>query len=337
MRRMKLSRRALLALVLVGIGGLGCLYLGNASWLAAVPRGVPQVVAQRGVAQQYLSSNLTDDSCTARLILPPTHSLIDNTLPSIDAALTAGADIVEADIRVTKDRQFVLLHDVELGCRTEGTGRVSQHTVAELQRLDVGYGYTADGGKSFPLRGKGVGLMPTLAQVLQKYPEQRFLIQIKDGERKVADSLVAYLRLNQLEISNRLSFFGAAAPLNRLKQIVPAARTWSAQSVQRCLKGYVDTGWFGHVPLACEDGMAIVPVDQADLLWGWPNRFLARMRAHHTQVMLIGRVDGLTSGNFSRLDTLADLSKVPAGFDGLIWTDQIRVIGPALRVQKNSP
>ena len=55
----------------------------------------------------------------------------------------AGADIVELDIRVAADRQFVLFHDVELGCRTDGTGRVSQHSVAELQRLDVGYGYTA--------------------------------------------------------------------------------------------------------------------------------------------------------------------------------------------------
>ena len=62
MRRMKLSRRALMTLASIGIGGLGCLYLGNASWLVAAPHGVPQVVAQRGVAQQYLSGNLTDDS-----------------------------------------------------------------------------------------------------------------------------------------------------------------------------------------------------------------------------------------------------------------------------------
>lgn len=36
--------------------------------------------------------------------------------------------------------------------------------------------------------------------------------------------------------------------------------------------------------------MIIVPIDQTYLIWGWPNRFLARMREHHTEVMLIGRV-----------------------------------------------
>ena len=158
------------------------------------------------------------------------------------------------------------------------------------------------------------------------------MIQIKDSERKVADSLVAYLRLNQLDISDRLSFFGAVAPLNRLKQIVPASKTHGpARSVQRAASWAMSIPvGLATLPRACDDGVVIIPVDQADLLWGWPNRFLARMRAHHTQVMLIGRVDGLTSGNFTRLDTVADLSRVPAGFDGLIWTDQIRVVGAGI-------
>ena len=328
MYRLKLTKRWMLVIV-----PLGSLYLVNASWLTAPPQGVPRVIAQRGVSQRYSPSS-DDDACTARLILPPSHSLIDNTLPSIEAALAAGADVVEIDLRITKDRQFVLFHDVELACRTDGSGPVSEHSAAELQTLDVGYGYTADAGKSFPLRGKGVGLMPTLAAVLGKYPEQHFLVQIKDGPRGVADSLVAYLRANQLEITDRLTFFGAPAPLSKLHQVIPNVRTWSDRSVERCGRGYLQAGWFGHVPEVCDNRMIIVPIEQAGLLWGWPNRFLARMREHHTEVMLIGRINDLAAGQFSRLDTLAELSRVPAGFDGLIWTDQIRVIGPAARVMR---
>jgi glycerophosphoryl diester phosphodiesterase len=282
------------------------------------------------VAQRYASDLISDDSCTARLILPPTHSFIDNTIPSIGAALAAGADVVEIDLRVTSDHQFVLFHDYELTCRTDGSGRISEHSAAELQTLDVGYGYTADAGKSFPLRGKGVGLMPTLAEVLRKYPQQRFLVQIKDGQRHVADSLVAYARSNGLEAWDRLIFFGGTAPLRRLREILPNARTWPAESTQRCFVGYLATGWFGHVPRACDDGMIIVSVAQANILWGWPNRFLARMRGHRTEVMLIGRIDSLSAGRFSRLDTVQALSRVPAGFDGYIWTDQVAVVGPAV-------
>jgi glycerophosphoryl diester phosphodiesterase len=323
--------------VSVGLAIVGGLYLANASWLTAPAGGTARVIAQRGVSQRYsLSPEVKEDTCTARSIFPPSHLLIDNTPPSIEAAIAAGADVVEIDIRATGDHQFVLFHDVELACRTDGSGQVFEHSVTELKALDVGYGYTADDGRSFPLRGTGVGLMPTLAEVLQRYPRQQFLVQIKDGYPGVADSLVAYLRANQLGTVDRLSFFGAAAPLRRLGEIIPTVRTWSARSVKRCLIGYLETGWFGHVPRACDDGTIIVPVDQAGLLWGWPNRFLARMRRHRTQVMLIGKVEDFAAGQFSRLDTIEELSRVPAGFDGSIWTDQIRLIGPAVRTFKGA-
>src|SRR3954462_5622513 len=74
--------------------------------------------------------------------------------------------------------------------------------------------------------------------------------------------------------------------------------------------------------------MIIVPIEQATLLWGWPNRFLQRMREHHTQVMLIGKIQSLSSKRFSRLDTQEELLEVPRGFGGLIWTDRVGVIGP---------
>ena len=140
------------------------LYGTNASWLVAAPHGVPRVVAQRGVAQQYLSVGPDDAACTARLILPPAHSFIDNTLASIEAARAAGADVVEIDVRITKDRQFVVFHDRELACRTEGSGPVSEHSVAggegtgcrlwlyggpgeELSSSRAGSGSDADSGR----------------------------------------------------------------------------------------------------------------------------------------------------------------------------------------------
>ena len=174
--------------VVITIAGvLVALFLLNASWLAAPPSGRPRIVAQRGFAQAYALSEVTDNTCTARLITPPRHSFIDNTLPSIGAALAAEADIVEIDVRITKDHQFVLFHDYGLDCRTDGSGLISEHSLAELHDIDVGYGYTADGGRTFPIRGKGVGMMPTLASVLQTFPHTQFLIQIKDSDEVVAE------------------------------------------------------------------------------------------------------------------------------------------------------
>jgi glycerophosphoryl diester phosphodiesterase len=43
--------------------------------------------------------------------------------------------------------------------------------MTSLKKLDIGYGYTADGGKTYPFRGKAIGLMPTLTEVLQAFPD----------------------------------------------------------------------------------------------------------------------------------------------------------------------
>jgi glycerophosphoryl diester phosphodiesterase len=51
---------------------------------------------------------------------------------------------------------------------------------------------------------------------------------------------------------------------------------------------------------------------------------------YRTEVMLIGRIDGLSGANFSRLDTEEEIKRLPQGFNGSIWTDRIDVIGPVL-------
>ena len=67
--------------------------------------------------------------------------------------------------------------------------------MAELRPLDVGYGYTADGGQTFPFRGKGVGLMPSLSEVLAAFPDQRLLINVKSHDRSEGEKLAAVLAL----------------------------------------------------------------------------------------------------------------------------------------------
>ena len=107
---------------------------------------------------------------------------LENTIASIEAAFAAGADIVEFDVHPTTDGHFAVFHDWTVDCRTEGHGVTREHTLAELKALDIGYGYTADGGKTFPFRGKGVGLMPSLDEVLAAFPMRRLLINVKSND-----------------------------------------------------------------------------------------------------------------------------------------------------------
>ena len=59
----------------------------------------------------------------------------ENSLSALRAAILLGVDIAETDARLTKDGRVVLLHDAEIDRTVEGTGRVAELTLAELQAL----------------------------------------------------------------------------------------------------------------------------------------------------------------------------------------------------------
>ena len=69
----------------------------------------------------------------------------ENTLPSFELALAAGADLVELDYQHSKDGKLVVIHDHELDRTTDAAKRwgrkhieVETKTAAEIQSLDAG-------------------------------------------------------------------------------------------------------------------------------------------------------------------------------------------------------
>lgn len=60
----------------------------------------------------------------------------ENTVPSIKAAMDLGADLIEIDIRKTKDGVIVLSHDDNIDRVSTGKGVISEHTLAELRQYD---------------------------------------------------------------------------------------------------------------------------------------------------------------------------------------------------------
>ncbi|WP_432669702.1 alpha/beta hydrolase [Mycolicibacterium fortuitum] len=77
-------------------------------------RPVTQVVAHRGAS----------------------HDFPEQTRAAYTEALRQGADALECDVRLTKDGQLVLIHDKTVDRTSNGTGRVGDMTLAELQALD---------------------------------------------------------------------------------------------------------------------------------------------------------------------------------------------------------
>ncbi len=82
----------------------------------------------------------------------------ENTMPSFERALQDGADIVEADVRLSADGEVMVFHDATVDRTTNGSGRVAEMTCAELQALDA--------GEWFDERYRGARI-PTLRELAQ--------------------------------------------------------------------------------------------------------------------------------------------------------------------------
>ncbi len=304
--------------------------LFNASWFEA-PHGEGRIklIAHRGVHQTFPKDGVETDTCTASRIHPPTHSFIENTLPSMGAAFAAGADVVELDVHLTPDGQFAVLHDWTVACRTDGQGVTEEREMAYLKTLDVGHGYTADGGRTFPLRGKGVGMMPTLAEVLEHFPDRQFLINFKSNRPEEGEALAQLVSQRPQWRGAIWASYGGAAPTDRSIALIEGLRGYTGRSMLKCVIDYELTGWTGIVPEACRNTIVLVPSNFAWAVWGWPHKFTRRMENAGSEVILLGpfeRGDVGTRG----IDSMEELKAVPQGFAGYVWTNRIELIGPAL-------
>ncbi|GIE77004.1 glycerophosphoryl diester phosphodiesterase [Actinoplanes philippinensis] len=310
-----------LAVALLVVAGL---WAGNSSALRGGGEGRPSLLAHRGLAQTFPLDGVGNDTCTATRIHPPGHTYVENTIVSMRAAFDVGADMVEFDVQLTADGQLAVFHDPVLECRTDGTGRVADHTLAELRRLDLGYGYTADNGATHPLRGTAVGLLPTAQEVVAAFPGRELLIDLKDDDPADGTALAGYLATLPAERLTTISVYGGDHSVQAVRSRLPQVRATSRAIMKDCLVDYLATGWTGHVADSCRRTELHLPRRYGQYLWGWPNLFVDRMRDVDTRVILVGGEGDWSEG----FDQPEDLDAVPSGWSGWLWTNRTDVIAP---------
>ena len=112
----------------------------------------------------------------------------ENTLEAFREGLRVGAGVLELDVHTTADGHVVVIHDDNVDRTTQGTGPVREMTLAEIERLDAGYRFTRDGGRTFPYRGQGIRV-PTLTGVFDEFVDVPINVEIK-GERSGIEGAV---------------------------------------------------------------------------------------------------------------------------------------------------
>ena len=124
-----------------------------------------------------------------------------NTMFAFRNALSAGADMLELDIGVTKDNKVIVMHDTTVDGKTNGHGTVASKTLKQIRKLDAAYWfaprakshYSHDlARRAYNYRGVATGRkappngftakdfrVPTLAQVLKAFPRTPINVEIK--------------------------------------------------------------------------------------------------------------------------------------------------------------
>jgi glycerophosphoryl diester phosphodiesterase len=248
-----------------------------------------EIIAHRGVYQTFSSDGVDDNTCTATRIDAPTHHYLENTLASMAAAFRSGASMVELDIHHTRDHHLVVFHDWTLDCRTNGKGVTQEQTLADLKKLDIGYGYTSDGGKTYPFRGHGIGMMPTLEEVFTAYPDKRFLINDKDNSAETVELLAAAIHALPTPQQEKILFLGSASAFEHLHRIAPETVRFfpDKTEMKQCGASLLLRLGFGPLPQACQLPAIVIPGKYLWLVPGWPNAFLQKTAAAHVPVYVM--------------------------------------------------
>ena len=139
----------------------------------------------------------------------------ENTVPSFEKGIKCKADMIEFDIRLTKDGHIVVMHDATVDRTTNGTGLVSQLTLKQIKDLDAGIWFSP--------KFKGTKI-PTLEEAIAVIKgKAKFAIEIKKElhsneaiEKKLIEEI---LKNNILEDTVVISFNFSS--LKRVKEIEP--------------------------------------------------------------------------------------------------------------------
>jgi glycerophosphoryl diester phosphodiesterase len=140
----------------------------------------------------------------------------ENTLAAFELAVRQKADGIELDAKLTEDGHVVVIHDQTLERTTNGTGRVSQTSLAGIKTLDA--------GEHFDSRFKGEPI-PTLSDVFEAVGRVSFInVELTNYESPfdpLADKVAAVVKHHNLADRLLFSSFNPVV-LRRIHRLLPS-------------------------------------------------------------------------------------------------------------------
>lgn len=149
----------------------------------------------------------------------------ENTRGAFELALGHGADVLEIDVRLSRDGHVMVTHDARVDRTCDGRGAIADLTLSELKRLDAAHHFTDMQGRSY--RDQGIRLI-TLDELFERFPETRINVDIKDNSTLAADAVAIAIDRASSQARVNVGSFHAAA-LGHFRICAPEVTTAATQ------------------------------------------------------------------------------------------------------------
>lgn len=169
----------------------------------------------------------------------------ENTAPAFEFAVHNQADILEIDVRLSRDQRVIVIHDETLDRTTNGHGLVRHALLADLKKLDAAYRFQPVAGtKSY----KGIALL-TLPELFIQFPGIGVNIDIKDNDPDAVDAVVRNIEECAASARCRVASFHDGV-LRYCRERYPLIKTSAGMADVKRFYWWYLTGQRGAPPLA---------------------------------------------------------------------------------------
>lgn len=240
-----------------------------------------QVVAYRGGGSEVNYSELDKTGCAAVSLSASGINTVENTLKATAESVAAGAEAIHLNVHLTNENKLVAFHDWNLDCATNASGPVSRLSISDLEHIDAGYGYTFDGGNTFPFRGKEFRISQ-LKEFYKKYPKHEFWLNLKSNNEHSFRALYDHIS----GATRRTVVITSSKGMDWFRNKDSSVMLTSVSSVKDCGFDYLLVGWAGLVPESCKNTILLIPPKMTKYFWGYPKRLAARLQKHGTDIYL---------------------------------------------------
>jgi glycerophosphoryl diester phosphodiesterase len=166
---------------------------------------------------------------------------------------------------------------------------------------------------------------PALSYAIERLPKRKLMIGVANSAE--LDATLRQFPAKNAKFTEQYGILANDTAIADVRAKAPALWGWTKTEGRACFDAYLTQGWAGIVPAVCENGTMLIGLDERWKIWGWPNRFQARMAAANVNVVIADNA----GGSFTGLTQLDQIPLIPRDFKGYALVDDIKLIGPAIR------